>query len=176
MLWGRGEILKTLEPGVYGGGIIDEVTLAGATWRGIPERFEAGTPNIAGVIGLGAAVKYLEKVGVGNIHAHDVELLGEAIKRLEAIPGVRVVAERDLVKNVGIVSFMVAGVHAHDVVEILGREGVAIRAGHHCAMPLVTDVLGLTAVARASFYLYNTVQDIDALVVGIQKARAVFGK
>ncbi|MEK7538790.1 MAG: SufS family cysteine desulfurase [Patescibacteria group bacterium] len=176
VLWGRAELLKNLEPGVYGGGIVDEVTLARATWRGIPERFEAGTPNIGGVIGLGAAVKYLEKVGVDNVHAHSAKLAEEAIARLEEISGVRVIAERDGIKNVGIVSFVVEGVHPHDVAEILGREGVAIRAGHHCAMPLVTDALGVTAVSRASFYLYNTAEDIDALMNGVKKAQAVFEK
>lgn len=176
VLWGRAEILQKLEPGVYGGGIVDEVTLARATWRGIPERFEAGTPNIGGVIGLGAAVEYVQKIGLENIHAHSAKLAGEAMRRLEEISGVRVIAERDLTKNVGIVSFTVAGVHPHDVAEILGREGVAIRAGHHCAMPLVTDALGVTAVSRASFYLYNTAEDIDALVGDIKKAQAVFEK
>jgi cysteine desulfurase/selenocysteine lyase len=176
VLWGRGEILKKLEPGVYGGGIVDEVTLAHATWRGIPERFEAGTPNIAGAIGFGRAVEYIEKIGVGNIHAHSANLAGKAIRHLEKISGVRVITERDLTKNAGIVSFIVAGVHPHDVADIFGREGVAIRAGHHCAMPLVTDALGLPAVARASFYLYNTAKDVDALVRGVKKAQEIFGQ
>lgn len=176
VLWGRAELLHKLEPSVYGGGIVDEVTLARATWRGIPERFEAGTQNIAGVIGLGAAAEYVQKIGLENIHTHSAKLAGEAMRRLEEISGVRVIMERDLAKNVGIVSFTVAGVHPHDVAEILGREGVAIRAGHHCAMPLVTDALGVTAVSRASFYLYNTPEDIDALVGAIKKAQAVFGK
>jgi len=174
VLWGKAEILEKLEPGVYGGGIVEDVTLARATWRGIPERFEAGTPNIAGVIGLGAAVDYLEKVGVDDIRAHSMTLAEEAIARLEEIPGVRVFAEKDVAKNVGIVSFVIAGIHPHDVADILGKEGVAIRAGHHCAMPLVTDALGLPAVARASFYFYNTTEDVDALVRGIKKAQEIF--
>ena len=174
VLWGRADVLKKLQPGVYGGGIVEEVTLARATYRGIPERFEAGTPNIAGAIGLGAAVGYLEEVGVENIHEHSKALADMAAKLLEEIPGVRVIAERDSLKNVGIVSFVVKGIHPHDVADILGKEGVAIRAGHHCAMPLVTDALGVPAVARASFYFYNTPEDIDALVRGIKKAQEIF--
>ncbi len=174
VLWGRADILKTLEPGVYGGGIVEEVTLARAKWCGTPERFEAGTPNIAGVIGLGVAVDYLEKMGVENIHTHTQSLVAETIKELEKVSGVRVIAERDASKNVGIVSFVVEGIHPHDIAEILGREGVAIRAGHHCAMPLVTDELGLPAVARVSFYLYNTKKDITALISAIKKAQEIF--
>lgn len=174
VLWGRADLLQKLEPGVYGGGIVEEVTLARATWRKSPERFEAGTPNIAGVIGLGAAVSYLEKIGLENIHAHSAKLAEEAMSRLEKIPGVRVYAEHDFAKNVGIVSFVVAGVHPHDVAEILGREGVAIRAGHHCAMPLVTDALGVTAVSRASFYLHNTPEDVNALIQGVLRSKEVF--
>lgn len=174
VLWGKGEVLEKLQPGVYGGGIVEEVTLARATYRGIPERFEAGTPNIAGAIGLGAAVDYLETVGVENIREHSNELTIEAIKQLSEVPGVRVIAERNPTKNVGIVSFTVEGIHPHDVADILGKEGVAIRAGHHCAMPLVTDALGLSAVARASFYFYNTSDDIDALIRGIKKAQEIF--
>lgn len=174
VLWGRADVLKKLQPGVYGGGIVEEVTLARATYRGIPERFEAGTPNIAGAIGLGAAVDYLGKVGLENIHEHKNALTALAIKRLEEVSGVRVIAEYDVMKNVGIVSFTVEGIHPHDVADILGKEGVAIRAGHHCAMPLVTDALGLSSVARASFYFYNTTEDIDALVRGIKKAQEIF--
>ncbi|MEK7568492.1 MAG: cysteine desulfurase [Patescibacteria group bacterium] len=173
MLWGRGELLEKLEPSVYGGGIVDEVTLEKATWRGVPARFEAGTPNIAGAIGLGVAVEYLEKIGLTNIQEHSAMLVNEAIKQLEKISGVTVYAECD-VQNVGVVSFVVDGVHSHDVAEILGREGVAVRAGHHCAMPFIT-ALGVPATTRASFYLYNTMSDIDALVRGIKKAQEVFG-
>lgn len=174
VLWGRADVLEKLQPGVYGGGIVEEVTLARATYRGVPERFEAGTPNIAGAIGLGAAVEYLKQVGVENIREHSNVLTTLAIKRLEEVSGVRVIAEHDAMKNAGIVSFTVEGIHPHDVADILGKEGVAIRAGHHCAMPLVTDALGLSAVARASFYFYNTTEDIDALIHGIKKAQEIF--
>lgn len=173
VLWGKNELLEKLEPGVYGGGIVEKVTLDGASWCESPARFEAGTSNIAGVIGLGTSVGYLEKVGVENIHAHTQVLVKEAMARLEEISGVRILAERDVVKNIGIVSFMVEKIHAHDLAEILGREGVAIRAGHHCAEPLVT-ALGVLSTARASFYLYNNKEDIERLVCGVRKAKEIF--
>lgn len=173
VLWGRGEILEKLEPGFYGGGSIEEVTLEGATYGDVPERFETGTPNIAGAIGLGTAVEYIENIGLENIQEHCVSLANEAVEQLEKISGVTVYATRDA-QNVGIVSFVVAGVHPHDVADILGRDGVAVRAGHHCAMPLHT-ALGVPATLRASFYLYNTRADIEALVRGIKKAQELFG-
>lgn len=173
VLWGRGAVLEKLAPGFYGGGSIEEVTLAQATSAGVPERFEAGTPNIAGAIGLGAAVDYLERVGMEQVRTHMVELTREAITRFKEISGVRLIAEDDASKNIGIVSFLVEGVHPHDVADILGREGVAVRAGHHCAMPLHT-FLGVPATVRTSFYLYNTREDIDALVAGIKKVKEVF--
>lgn len=174
VLWGKQEILKTLEPGVYGGGIVDEVTLEKAMWRDIPARFEAGTPNIAGVIGLGAAVDYLSEVGIENIHAHCINLARETVECLSQISGVAVYAMGGE-QNMGIVSFTIGGIHAHDIAEILGRDGVAVRAGHHCAMPLIST-FGVTATARVSFYLYNSSEDIDALVRGIKKAKEIFKK
>lgn len=173
VLWGKKEILETLEPSVYGGGIVDEVTFERAVWRGVPERFEAGTPNIAGVIGFGRAVDYLQKVDVENIQTHTQTLVQDAIKKLEGISGIRIITEKDITKNIGIVSFIVDGIHAHDVADILGREGVAVRAGHHCAMPFVV-ALGAQATVRASFYIYSTRTDVDALVAGIKKAKQVF--
>lgn len=173
VLWGKGIVLEKLAPGFYGGGGIEEVTLEQATFTGVPERFEAGTPNIAGAIGLGAAVDYLERIGMEQVRAHTVGLTREAVTLLKEIPGVRLIAEEDASKNIGIVSFLVDGVHPHDIAEILGREGVAVRAGHHCAMPLHT-FLGVPATVRASFYLYNTRKDIDALVAGIKKAKEIF--
>jgi cysteine desulfurase/selenocysteine lyase len=155
--------------------MVDEVTLEKATWRDVPERFEAGTPNIAGAIGLGTAVEYLQKIGVEHIQTHTQMLVMEAIKKLEEVSGVRVIAEKDVTKNVGIVSFVVDGVHPHDVAEILGRGGVAVRAGHHCAMPFMS-VLGVTGTTRASFYLYNTSNDIEVLVAGIKKSKEIFKK
>lgn len=175
VLWGKSALWEALEPSVYGGGIVDEVTLEDATWRGFPERFEAGTPNIAGAIGLGSAVEYLEKIGVENIHNHIKKLVVEAIAQLEKIQGLRVIAEKDVLKNIGVVSFVSNDVHPHDIADFLGRRGIAVRAGHHCAMPLVT-ILGVPATTRASFYFYNTNADIDALVKGIEEAILTFTK
>lgn len=174
VLWGRQEILETLEPGMYGGGIVNEVTLDKAVWREVPTRFEAGTPNIAGAIGLGSAIEYLKKNGIQNIHAHTAKLVNEAIMRLQEVSGVTVYAARDI-ENVGIVSFVIDDIHPHDIAAILGREGVAVRAGHHCAMPLIT-ALGVPATTRVSFYLYNTSEDVDALIAGIIKAKEIFNK
>ena len=174
VLWGKKELLEKFEPGVYGGGIVDDVTMEGAVWRDIPARFEAGTPNIAGAIGLGVATEYLTKIGAENIREHNTKLTQEAVTRLEEVSGVRVISEKDTNKNVGIVSFVVDGIHPHDVADILGKNGVAVRAGHHCAMPLHT-VLGVPATVRASFYFYNTREDIDALIAGIKKAKEIFG-
>ncbi|KKU81858.1 MAG: Cysteine desulfurase [Parcubacteria group bacterium GW2011_GWA1_47_8] len=173
VLWGKHELLEKLEPGVYGGGIVEKVMLEGASWRESLARFEAGTPNIAGAIRLGAAVAYLENVGVKNIYTHTQVVVKEALAHLREIPGVRILAEGDSERNIGIVSFVMEGIHAHDLAEILGREGVAIRSGHHCAEPFVT-ALGVSATARASFYLYNTADDIGALIAGIKKAKEVF--
>ncbi len=173
VLWGRADILENLEPGMYGGGIVDEVTLDRAIWRKSPERFEAGTPNIAGVIGLASAVMYLENIGIENIHTHTQRLVDEATKRIEELPGIRIIAERGAVKNVGIVSFVDKDIHPHDIADIFGCEGVAVRAGHHCAMPLIT-ALKVRATVRASFYLYSTSEDVDALVDGIKKAQEIF--
>lgn len=173
VLWVREELLEKLEPGTYGGGMVDAVTTTTATWGLIPNRFEAGTPPIAEAIGLGTAVDYLTNVGIENIRAHDEMLVEEAIARLEKIPGVRVIAEKGQGKNIGIVSFVISGIHAHDVAYILGKENVAVRAGHHCAMPLHT-ALGVVATTRASFYLYNTREDVDALIRGIATVQHIF--
>lgn len=173
VLWVREELLEKLEPGTYGGGMVDAVTTTTATWGLIPERFEAGTPPVAEAIGLGTAVDYLMNVGIENIRAHDEVLVEEAITRLEKIPGVRVIAEKEQGKNIGIVSFVISGIHAHDVAYILGKENVAVRAGHHCAMPLHT-ALGVVATTRASFYLYNTREDVDALIQGIATVQHIF--
>lgn len=173
ILWGKKEILEKLEPGIYGGGMADEVTKEKMTWKDLPLRHEAGTPNIAGAIGLGAAVDYLENIGINNIRAHNIALTAKAISSLEKIPGVRLIAEKDGTKNIGIVSFIIDGIHAHDVAQILAENHVAVRAGFHCAMPLHT-ALDIPATTRASFYLYNTEDDIDALIAGIKKAKEIF--
>jgi cysteine desulfurase/selenocysteine lyase len=174
VLWVRGQLLEQLEPMTWGGGMIERVTEAGASWGPLPDRFEAGTKNIGGAIGLGAAIGYLNTIGIDALHAHVAELVGEAIKQLEAVPGVALYTERDAAQNVGNVAFTVEGVHPHDVAQVLAQEGVAVRPGHHCAQPL-HKALGVSATTRARFYLYNTKEDIDALVRGIEKAKQIFG-
>ena len=173
ILWGKKEILEKLEPGMYGGGMVAEITKEKLSWKDAPQRFEAGTPNIAGAIGLGKAVDFLENIGVKNIRAHNISLTTKAITELEKISGVRIIAERDAEKNIGIVSFLVEGIHPHDVASILAKEGIAVRAGYHCAVPL-HNALNIPATTRASFYLYNTEDDIEKLVAGIKKAKEIF--
>lgn len=168
VLWGRGEMLTHLAPGLYGGGMVNEVTLSGATWQEGAAKFEAGTPPIAEVIGLGAAIAYLNDVGVEALHAHVCELVAYAQEQLASIPGVTLYSAPSA-HNVGIVSFTVEGVHPHDVAQIAADCEVAVRPGHHCAMPLHT-ALGIPATTRASFYLYNTREDADALVGVVKKA------
>ena len=173
VLWVRQQLLEKLNPAAFGGHMISDVGAKRSTWAPIPERFEAGTKNIAGVIGLGAAIDYLERLGVGRIHEHVRELTAYAIARLEELPDVKVFAEHDVSKNIGIVSFVADWAHAHDIAEILSRDRVAVRAGHHCTIPL-HGALKVQATTRASFHIYNSKEDVDALVEGLKKARAIF--
>lgn len=173
VLYGKKELLEKMEPAVFGGGMVSEVSRSGASWSELPNRFEPGTPNVSGVIGLAEAVRYLKNIGLKNIKEHTGKLVSLAIKELEAIPGVKILAEKNPEKNIGIVSFVLDGVHPHDVSEILGRGSVAVRGGHHCAMPLMKE-LGVKATNRASFYLYNEEKDIKALVDGVKKAKTIF--
>lgn len=173
-LWGRRELLEAMPPFHGGGDMIDRVELERSTYAPLPHRFEAGTPNIAGVIGLGAAAEYLSSVGIEAVRAHELELLGYALERLGEIPDLRVYGPRDLGERSGVISFTLADVHPHDLATILDSEGVAIRAGHHCAQPLMRR-LGVSATARASFYLYNTHSDVDRLVEALEGARRLFG-
>ena len=152
--------------------MIERVTLDGATWAAVPHKFEAGTPHIAGVIGLGAAVEYLERVGLDAVAAHDALLDRRARERLAELPRVRLLG--GAAPRAGIVSFEVAGLHAHDLAQFLDSRGVAIRAGHLCAQPLLKK-MGLTAVSRISPYLYNTIAEIDAAVGAVREAIRWFG-
>lgn len=173
VLYGRSEVLAEMEPGMYGGGMIEDVTLKHATWTRAPARFEAGTPNVAGVIGLAAAVEYLLGHDLESVHIYVSALLVRAQEALREMGTVKLFsAPAD--KNIGILSFVVTGVHPHDMAEIAGRQNVALRAGHHCALPLHKE-LGVSATVRASFYLYNTIQDVDKLVDAVREARRVFG-
>jgi cysteine desulfurase/selenocysteine lyase len=152
--------------------MIRTVTFAGTTYNRIPYKFEAGTPDIAGVIGMAAAFEYLERLGWPAIEAHERDLLDHATRALQAAPGVTVLAAD--APRVGVASFTVEGVHPHDVGTILDMQGIAVRAGHHCAQPLM-DRLGVPATARASLAFYNTREEIDALVAGLARVREVFG-
>ncbi len=173
ILYGKKELLEKMQPSAFGGGIVDEVTMDEAIYNDVPLRFEAGTPNIAGAIGLAEAIKYLNNIKIENIRKHTEGLVEYAVKKLSEISGINLICEKDSTKNAGIVSFTVEGIHPHDVGEILNRDNVAIRGGHHCAMPLM-QALGETAVSRASFYIYNDESDIDALAAGIKEAQKIF--
>lgn len=171
VLWGRKELLERMEPYQFGSDMIREVTLEDSTWSELPYRFEAGTPNIAGAIGLGAAVDYLEAIGMDAVEAHDRALAAYAIRRLSEVPGVKVFGpvEGD---RVGAVAFTVEGMHPHDLTTLLDREGVSIRGGHHCAMPLHAK-FGLPSTGRAGLGPYNDEKDVDLLVEAIGKAQNV---
>ena len=171
-LWGRGELLAQMAPWQGGGAMIEKVTFAETTFLDPPARFEAGTPHIVGAIGLHAAVDWVEKLTLDAIHAHECALVAEARDALRAIPGVTIYGPED---SAGIVSFNVDGVHPHDTATILDDAGVAVRAGHHCAQPLMRW-LGVEATARASFAAHSDSSDIEALVKGIGQVKRVFAK
>jgi cysteine desulfurase/selenocysteine lyase len=172
VLYGKREILSKLEPSIVGGGIVENVTRTSTSLCEGPEKFEAGTPNIAGIIGLKEAVRYLEAIGTEHIEKHVQSLVSYAHEKLSRIPRVTLLSAEPK-SNIGIVSFVVEGAHPHDVATILGRRRVAVRAGHHCAMPLHTT-LNVPATTRASFYLYNTRDDVDALVRGVEEVTRLF--
>ena len=172
VLYGRADVLAAMPPWQGGGDMIEQVTLEGSTWAAPPARFEAGTPPIAAVLGLATALDYFEAVGLDRIAAWEEELLRLATERVGEIRGVRLVGTAR--EKVAVLSFMLDGVHPHDVGTILDDEGVAVRAGHHCAQPVMTS-LGIPATVRASFAFYNTVQEIEALARGVARAAEVFG-
>lgn len=171
-LYGKRAILDAMPPFFGGGEMIREVRLEGSTWNDLPFKFEAGTMNIADTIAFGAAIDYLNAIGMDAIHAHGTELIEEAARVLGSIPGVKIFGPPPSERG-AIVSFTVDDIHAHDLAAVLDSEGVAVRAGHHCAMPLHTK-LGLTATTRASFYVYNLLSDVERLGEGIRKAKQVF--
>ncbi|CDM24275.1 Cysteine desulfurase [Castellaniella defragrans 65Phen] len=171
-LYVRGSIMAGLPPWQGGGDMIRTVSFEGSTWADGPQRFEAGTPNIGGSIVMGAAIDYVLAIGLERIAAHEAALLAEATERMLELPGVRLVGTA--AHKAGILSFLVDGIHPHDLGTILDTDGVAIRAGHHCAMPLMSR-FGIPGTARASFALYNDGRDIDALVAGVRKAQKLFG-
>ncbi|MBE3591026.1 MAG: cysteine desulfurase [Firmicutes bacterium] len=173
VLWARPEILEAMDPFLGGGEMIGVVGLESSTWREIPWKFEAGTPNVAGAIGLAAAIDYLERLGMENVRRHEEELITYAYRRLEEVPGIELYGPRD--GRAGLIAFNLEGIHPHDVSQVLDQEGVAVRAGHHCCQPLMRE-LGVAATVRASFYIYNDRDDADVLVDALQKTREFFGR
>ncbi len=171
VLYGKKDLLEAMEPIEFGGEMIDFVGLYESTWKELPWKFEGGTPIIAGAIGLGAAIDFLTEIGLDNIEQHEHELVDYALNRLAEIDGLTVYGPE---KRAGLVTFNLDDVHPHDVATVLDAEGIAVRAGHHCAQPLM-KWLDVTATARASFYLYNTKDDVDALASGLVKTKEYFG-
>ena len=171
VLWGRGDLLDFMPPVQGGGAMIDKVSFAGTTYAPPPARFEAGTPHVVGVLGLHAAIDYVQDIGLDAIAAHEAALVREARDALSSLNSVRIFGPED---SAGIISFAIEGVHPHDIGTILDESRVAIRAGHHCAQPLM-EHLGVDATARASFGVYNGRQDVDALVRGIERVTRIFG-
>lgn len=173
VLYGKQELLEQMSPIEFGGEMIEFVHEQTATWKELPWKFEAGTPNIAGVIGLGAAIDYLNEIGMDTVQAHEAKLVDYVFPKLQAIPGLTIYGSQELAKRTGVISFNLDGLHPHDLATALDYEGVAVRAGHHCAQPLIS-YLGAIATARASFYLYNTKANCDKLVDALVKAKEFF--
>ncbi len=173
-LWGRAELLAEMPPMLTGGSMIEQVFMDHSTFAAPPQRFEAGVPNIAQAVGLGAACDYLTGVGLEAIHEHEVHLTGLALEGLQALPGIRIIGPTDLHERGGAVSFVADGVHSHDLGQVLDDSGVAVRVGHHCAWPLHRRY-GIAATTRATFYLYNDEDDVQALIDGTRRALEFFG-
>ncbi len=171
-LWARRELLEAMPPYQGGGEMISEVTIDGSKWAAVPHKFEAGTPNIAGTVGFGEAVEWLADVGHDRLAAHEARISAYAMERLDAVPGLRLYGPRT--ERTAVFSFTLGDIHPHDLSTILDQRGIAIRAGHHCNQPLM-DHMGVSATARASFYLYNTIDEVDALIDGLGMATEVFG-
>ncbi|MGY1729309.1 cysteine desulfurase [Geodermatophilus sp. SYSU D01062] len=174
VLWGRYDVLDALPPFLTGGSMIEVVRMEGSTFMPPPQRFEAGVPMTAQAIGLGAAVDYLQALGMANVQAHEEALTAYALEQLQAVPGVTVIGPPDTVARGGAVSFTVEGVHPHDVGQVLDDLGIAVRVGHHCAWPVVRRY-GVPATTRATFYVHTGYDDVDALVEGVRAAQRFFG-
>lgn len=171
-LWGRKSLLEEMPPYQGGGEMIEHVYHDHSTWAEVPHKFEAGTPNIAGAVGMAAAVDYLEGVGLDAVHEHEMALTSTALAGLSGVEGLRILGPPNPAERAGVVPFVIEGTSAQDLATILDAQGIAVRAGHHCAQ-LVVDRFGLTATTRASFYLYNTVQEAERLVDGVERARRI---
>jgi cysteine desulfurase/selenocysteine lyase len=173
MLYGRQDLLDHMEPLMGGGEMIKEVHLQDARWNDLPWKFEAGTPNIEGVIGLGAAVDYLTKLGMQNVREHEKDITRYAIERLAGVKGLVLYGTKEIEKRGAVISFNLGDIHAHDLATVLDTQGIAIRSGQHCAQPLM-ERLRVPATSRASFYIYNTEREVDILVSALEKARKMF--
>ena len=173
ILYGKRALLEAMPPFLGGGDMIREVYRDRATWNELPHKFEAGTPAIAEAVGMGAAIDYLNTLGMENVRAHERDLIAYALRKFRELDGVRVIGPQDPEQRGAVLSFDLAGVHPHDVAQIFDREGLCVRAGHHCAMPL-HEHYGLAATTRASFYVYNTPEEVDKLVETISKVRQIF--
>ena len=174
VLWGRAELLKDLPPFLFGGSMIESVSMTDAVWAPSPRRHEAGVPNMAQAVGLAAALDYLSAIGMEEIYEHEQKLGGYLLKRLQEIPELKLVGPLDMLERGAVASFTLAEIHPHDLGQFLDAQGIAVRTGHHCAWPL-TRKLGVQATTRASLYLYNDEQDVDALIEGILGAQKYFG-
>jgi cysteine desulfurase / selenocysteine lyase len=174
ILWGRAELLDELPPFLFGGSMIENVTMSTATWAKAPKKFEAGVPNMAQAVGLGAALNYLSRVGMNNIEEHEKLLTSDLLNQLSSISQAKVVGPLEMIDRGSSVSFTIAGIHPHDLGQYLDSQGIAVRTGHHCAWPL-TRKLGVAATTRASMYLYNTQEDISELITGVHGAIKYFG-
>lgn len=174
VLYGKRELLEKMEPTEFGGEMIDFVELYDSTWKELPWKLEAGTPIIGGAIALGAAIDYLAEIGISNIHTYEQELVSYAIEQMSKVEGITIYGPTDASLRCGLVTFNIEGAHPHDVATILDEDGVAIRAGHHCAQPLM-KWLNVSSTARASFYIYNTKEEIDALIEGLKLTKEYFG-
>jgi cysteine desulfurase/selenocysteine lyase len=172
-LYGKLGLLEALPPFMGGGGMIRKVSIERSTWADVPSRFEAGTPSVGDAIGLGAAVEYLQSIGMEAVREHERALTANALERLKDVPDLRVFGPDSADDRAGVISLTLGDIHPHDVAAILNEENVAVRAGHHCCQPLM-DRLGLVGTARASFYVYNDEEDVDRLVSGLHRARSIF--
>jgi len=172
VLWAKRELLEKMEPSEYGGGMVLSISGQEIEWAKVPQKLEAGTPNIAGVIGLGAAIDYLVEVGMGSIQKHEKDLLKYAQEKLGEIEDLKIIGPSSIEDRSGLISFVIEGLHPHDIASVLSSQGVCVRAGRHCTIPLHKR-LGIPASTRASFYLYNSNEDVDSLVAGIKKAISI---
>jgi len=173
VLYGKKKHLEEMPPFLGGGEMIKEVHTTSASWNELPYKFEAGTPDIAGAIGLGSAIDYLNSLGIENVHDHEQELTSYALNKMSAVKGIKIYGPRSSRDRVGVISFNLGDIHAHDLASILDEEGIAIRSGHHCAQPLM-EFIGVPAMARISFYAYNTKEEVDRFIEALEVARRLF--